>query len=112
MASRCWEIRKSYAIAKADDPGTKGYEVGIESTFNNLTDAPMTLQTDFNGPVLPPGESNRSPDRQVVGGYLEGSTIILEAHPVRRVQDEHQQRQHRSDEGCKAARIALGGCNE
>jgi len=76
------EIRKSYAIAKADDPGTKGYEVGIEYTFNNLTDAPMTLQTDFNGPVLPPGESNRSPDRQVVGGYLEGSTIILEAHPV------------------------------
>jgi YidC/Oxa1 family membrane protein insertase len=76
------EIRKSYTIAKADDPNSKGYEVGVEYSFSNLTDAPVTIQTDFNGPVLPPGESNRSPDRQVVGGFLEGTSIVMEAHPV------------------------------
>jgi YidC/Oxa1 family membrane protein insertase len=76
------EIRKRYAITKAADPDTRGYEIQLEYSLNNLTDQPLTIQTDFNGPVLPPGESNRSPDRQVLGGYLDNTSVLLEPHPV------------------------------
>jgi YidC/Oxa1 family membrane protein insertase len=76
------EIRKSFTITGAKDPDTKGYELRFEYSFNNLTDQPVTIQSDFNGPVLPPGESNRSPDRQVLGGYIDGSNVVLEYHPI------------------------------
>jgi YidC/Oxa1 family membrane protein insertase len=76
------EIRKSYTVTGAKDPETQGYEIRFEYSFNNLTDQPVTVQTDFNGPVLPPGESNRSPDRQIVAGYLDGTSVLLESHPV------------------------------
>ena len=76
------EIRKSYMVTGATDKDTQGYEVRLEYVFSNLTDQPLTVLTDFNGPVLPPGESNRSPDRQVMGGYIEGGSILLESHPI------------------------------
>lgn len=75
------EIRKSFTISPLGDPN-KGYEVRVETSFNNLTDQPLTVQTDFNGPVMPPLESNRSPDRQVVGGYIDGGSIIVETHAI------------------------------
>ena len=40
---------------------TLGYEIEFAYSFNNLTEQAVTVQADFNGPVLPPGESNRSP---------------------------------------------------
>jgi len=81
------EIRKTYTIRPAGDKETQGYEVGLEYSFSNLTDQPVTVQTDFNGPVLPPPESNRT-DRQVVGGYLDGNSVVLESHPVEEFKPE------------------------
>ena len=75
------EIRKSFTISPRSSDN-KGFEVRLETSFNNLTDQPMTVQSESIGPVVPPAETYRSPDRQVVAGYAEGNSIKFEQHPI------------------------------
>ena len=37
---------------------------------------------EFNGPVMPPAETHRPPDRQTVAGYPSGSSIDFVSHPI------------------------------
>jgi YidC/Oxa1 family membrane protein insertase len=78
---RLLEIRKKFKIfpRSADN---EGFEVQVETSFNNLTDRPLTIQTTFNGPVMPPAETHRAGDRQTVTGYSAGNSITFASHPI------------------------------
>ncbi|HEV2296626.1 MAG TPA: YidC/Oxa1 family insertase periplasmic-domain containing protein [Tepidisphaeraceae bacterium] len=68
-------VRTSYEIFDATHPSA-GYDVAIRQTFQNLTEAPLRIAVALNGPVLPPRELERGPDRHVVAGYLDGTKTV------------------------------------
>lgn len=79
------EVRKTYHVFErnsSERKGSAGYEVAVDYSFKNLGTADLKVKTVFNGPTLPPTEISRGPDRQVVGGYKEGSRVAVHAHPV------------------------------
>ena len=79
------QVRKTYRVfprTGGQRPGAEGYEVYVEYGFRNLTGADVKVKTAFNGPVLPPSEISRGPDRQVVGGYRASHGVDVNAHAV------------------------------
>jgi YidC/Oxa1 family membrane protein insertase len=75
-------LTKTYQVLPRSDAG-EGYEIGVQYGFRNATDHVQTIQTEFNGPTLPPPETNRPPDRQAVAGYADkGQTIEVDSHPI------------------------------
>lgn len=76
------ELRKTYSVAPRSEPNL-GFESRVEFEFVNPTDTPHTIRAAFNGPTLPPKESYRPPDRQVVAGYLvDKDGIEVQLHPI------------------------------
>lgn len=76
------ELRKTYTVAPRSEPNL-GFETRVEFEFINPTGSTQTIHAAFNGPTLPPPESNRPPDRQVVGGYaVDKETIEPQLHPI------------------------------
>jgi len=67
-------VRKTFEIFDATHAG-KGYEVSVRQTFENLTDQPLRITTTIAGPVLPPMELDRPPDRQIIAGYVDGKQV-------------------------------------
>ena len=85
---RLLSLTKSYQIFKRSDPN-EGYEIRVDFGFENLTDRPLTIRTSFNGSTLPPGETNRSGDRQLVAGYQTGPVSIdVGAHAIEELKPE------------------------
>ena len=75
-------LRKTYAVLPRSD-ASKGYEARVEYEFENPTGAAQVIRAAFNGPTLPPPETNRPPDRQVVAGYtVDKTSITVESHPI------------------------------
>src|SRR5205085_1504418 len=60
----------------------KGYEIRVEYAFQNLSKKPITVKSVLAGPTVPPKETDRGPDRMVMAGYLEGTTIEVTPHGV------------------------------
>ena len=75
------EIRKKFTIYKRDNEN-EGYEISVDYTISNQTDQPATIQTEFNGPVMPPAETHRGGDRQTVAGLDEGNSISFNYHAI------------------------------
>jgi YidC/Oxa1 family membrane protein insertase len=75
------EIRKTFTIYKRDSEN-QGFEITVKYEIANLTDQLATIQTEFNGPVLPPAETHRSGDRQTVTGYGAGNSISFVPHVI------------------------------
>ncbi|HEY2585493.1 MAG TPA: YidC/Oxa1 family insertase periplasmic-domain containing protein [Tepidisphaeraceae bacterium] len=76
------ELKKTYTIFPRSNPNL-GFEVRVEYQFSNPTGTPEVIRTAFNGPVLPPPEGSRGPDRQVVAGYpVDKETIEVQSHPI------------------------------
>jgi YidC/Oxa1 family membrane protein insertase len=76
------ELRKTYSVVPRSEPNL-GFEVRVEFEFANATDARHTIRAAFNGPTLPPKESYRPPDRQVVAGYtVDKDGIEVQLHPI------------------------------
>jgi YidC/Oxa1 family membrane protein insertase len=75
------KLRKRFEV-KPRTSDSEGYEIGVSLTFENATQNPMTIKTAFNGPTLPPVETTRPPDRQVVAGVKADDAISLDAHPI------------------------------
>ena len=85
---RLLRLTKTYQVFKRSDPN-EGYEIRVDFGFENLTDRPLTIRTAFNGPTLPPGETNRSGDRQLVAGYGTGpDSIDVGVHAVEELKPE------------------------
>ena len=79
------QVRKTYRVFPRESDqrkGAAGYEVFVEYAFKNLTGAPVSVKTVFNGPNLPPSEISRGPDRQVVGGYRASHGLDVQAHAI------------------------------
>ena len=85
------EIRKQFDVSKrppaevVKDPSKDkstdlGYELTIRLSFANKTDHPVTIQTAFNGPIIPPMETLH--DRQIVTAAVKGDGIDLEYHAI------------------------------
>lgn len=75
-------LRKTYTIfpRKSDN---LGFEIHIDLSVANRTGAPATIKATFNGPTMPPAETNLPPDRQVVSGYVvEKGRIGVEAKTI------------------------------
>ena len=62
------------------DAGPMGYEALLRYTVDNLTGAPITIALLTNGPNSPPAESERMPDRQIIGGYDIGNGHVRIEH--------------------------------
>jgi YidC/Oxa1 family membrane protein insertase len=77
------KVTKTFTIVPKTDP-SKGYEVGVDYALENLSDQPLSVKAYFNGPTMPPRESSRPPDRQVIAGYRDDSVRDIEVvtHPV------------------------------
>jgi YidC/Oxa1 family membrane protein insertase len=76
------EVTKTYRIftkAAAQDKG-QGFEINVEQNVRNLTDHPMTVQAEVNGPTQPPRETLRGGDRAIVAGYGLPANKIEVAH--------------------------------
>ena len=67
-------VRKTFEIFDANH-ASKGYEVAVRQTFENLTDQPLRISTTIGGPVVPPMELDRPPDRQIIAGYVDGKQV-------------------------------------
>jgi YidC/Oxa1 family membrane protein insertase len=67
-------LRKTYEIYDAKHPG-EGYDLAVRQTFENLTDQAVKVSSTINGPMMPPQELERGPDRQVIAGYLDGRQV-------------------------------------
>ena len=79
------EIRKQFDVARRATDDKKptedlGYELAVRLSFANKTDHALTLQTAFNGPVIPPMETLH--DRQIVTGADKAGSVDLEYHPI------------------------------
>jgi YidC/Oxa1 family membrane protein insertase len=62
---------------------SEGFEIDVAYNIENATKTPQKIHLIFNGPTLPPPETNRPPDRQVAGGYiLEKNILDVEQHPI------------------------------
>jgi YidC/Oxa1 family membrane protein insertase len=71
-------IRKSYEVFDKSDVGS-GYEILVRQAVENLTSKPLAAQLHTNGPITPPREIDRGPDRYFVAGY-QHQQIITVAH--------------------------------
>jgi YidC/Oxa1 family membrane protein insertase len=67
--SRTWQL-------ETRDKASAGYNVTCTYHVRNLTDQPLKIQLDFDGPTMPPRESERSDDRQVASGYDAGNAVV------------------------------------
>ncbi len=67
-------VRKTFEIFDSSHAG-KGYEIAVRQSFENLTDQPLRISTTIAGPVLPPMELDRPPDRQMIAGYVDGRQV-------------------------------------
>jgi YidC/Oxa1 family membrane protein insertase len=74
------KVRKTFQVTPSSDPSS-GYEVAITQSFENLTDHPLSVRAILNGTNVPPRESDRGGDRNVIGGYLQRGMINV-AHDV------------------------------
>lgn len=76
------ELRKTFTVAPRSEPD-RGFEATVDFDFVNPTATPHTIRAAFNGPTLPPKESYRPPDRQVVAGFaVDKDTIEVGLHPI------------------------------
>ncbi len=69
-------VRKNFEVFPTTAPGM-GYEMVVKQTFENLTAAPVTVRTTFNGPNTPPRELEHGYDRQVITGYESSGRVLL-----------------------------------
>jgi YidC/Oxa1 family membrane protein insertase len=69
---------KKFTLTPSQSPG-KGYEVLVNNDFVNLTGRPLKITTAFNGPTPPPREIDSHDDRQILAGYLNKSSVVVEA---------------------------------
>ncbi len=73
--------RKTYTLEDRKTAGA-GYEVKVDYSFTNTSESPVTVKSVFNGPVAPPRELDRGPDRQVLTGYLDQDKVVATNHYV------------------------------
>jgi len=78
-------LRKTYRVFPRDTKeraGSGGFEVAVDYAVQNLSNASLTVKSAFNGPVLPPSEISRGPDRQVLSGHKDGTNVHVVGHIV------------------------------
>jgi YidC/Oxa1 family membrane protein insertase len=75
---------KSYKLSpRTDDPNTpQGYQVDVDNRFVNLTDKPVTVKANFNGPTVPPRELERQADQSFIFSYADEGYLKVFNHLV------------------------------
>ena len=82
---RVARLIKSYQLPDIPSAArqSQGFELQVDSKIENLTDHAIAVQTEINGPTVPPKEVQRGTDQQVLMGYRKnGSAIKVFQHPV------------------------------
>lgn len=67
-SSALLKLTKTFALFPRKSV-TLGYELVVDYSVQNVSSSPVVVQSILNGPILPPAESTRPPDRQLVAGY-------------------------------------------
>jgi len=81
------KLWKKYEVFTRADAG-QGYEMSVDFGFENESDAPLRIVTEFNGPTTPPVETFQSRERAMIGGYVKGNGISLGVHYVEDLKSE------------------------
>jgi YidC/Oxa1 family membrane protein insertase len=68
---------KRFELAPSSDPSTQGYELAMTQAVENLTNRDLKLTTTFAGPTMPPHESDRGGDRNVLAAYLAKNSVVV-----------------------------------
>ena len=74
-------IRKTYELFDKSAAGA-GYELALSHGVENLSAAAHDVRLILNGPITPPREVDRGPDRYVVGGYDREGMIRVNHHAI------------------------------
>jgi len=61
---------------KNRDNTSAGYGVSVTYRLRNLTGGAERVRIDFDGPAMPPRETERGDDRQIVAGYDRGDQAV------------------------------------
>lgn len=85
-------LRKAYTIeprAEGGEDGPRGLQVRLEQTVINRTGAALQFDQTFNGPTLPPAELDYGIDRQIIGGYFDGSRITASGYSIESLSEKY-----------------------
>lgn len=69
-------LRKTFQIPMGSDP-SRGYELIVAYTIENLSGQPLNARAIFNGPVLPPSEQDHGGDRYTLAGYAADGYVEI-----------------------------------
>ncbi|MCC6239144.1 MAG: membrane protein insertase YidC [Phycisphaerales bacterium] len=72
-------LYKTFTLTRRDDTSL-GYEVKIEQRAENLTDQPLNIAYEFNGPVSPLRELLTMDDRQILAAYQVDNKLQIQPH--------------------------------
>jgi YidC/Oxa1 family membrane protein insertase len=68
---------------RTEDPNTPlGYQVDVNNRFVNLTDKPVTVKANFNGPTVPPRELERQADQSFIFSYADDNYLKVFSHLI------------------------------
>jgi YidC/Oxa1 family membrane protein insertase len=68
---------KRFQLSPSSDPKTQGYELGVTQTVENLSGRELKISTTFAGPTMPPHESDRGGDRNVLAAFLVKNSVAV-----------------------------------
>jgi YidC/Oxa1 family membrane protein insertase len=74
-------IRKTYEMFDRSAAGA-GYELAVAHGVENLSGGAHEVKLIFNGPITPPREVDRGPDRYAVGGYDRQGVVRVNHHAI------------------------------
>jgi YidC/Oxa1 family membrane protein insertase len=89
---------KRYQLAPSSDPATQGYELAMTQTAENLSGRDLRLTTVFAGPTMPPHESDRGGDRNVLAGFLARSTVSVAHEAIESFSKGKERRTYAKDD--------------
>ena len=74
-------VRKTYRIFDRSAQGD-GYEIAVAHAFENLSGRAQDVKLFYGGPITPPREVDRGPDRYIVAGYDFERVIQINHHMI------------------------------
>src|SRR4051794_252288 len=92
-------LHKTYQVLPVNSDPSQGYEIVFTQRFENLTDQPQTIKTTFNGPTMPPRESDRGGDRQTLAGVNNKNVNVTVLHDmIQSFSKDHASKDYIKDE--------------
>ncbi len=75
-------VVKTYKLSpRSEDPNSsQGYQLNVAHRVENLTDKPVAVRVNVNGPTAPPRELEREIDQNFIFGYWNEGVVLVVSH--------------------------------